>query len=69
MKLKSKAQSYVEQSENYLKSIATLSQGTATASVDSNGDCILHERILSPQEALELAEWLIETFTEKEIEE
>lgn len=67
--LKSKAQLYVEQANNYLRSIATLSQGTATASVDNNGGCILHDRILSPQEALELAEWLIETFTEKEIEE
>lgn len=69
-RIKSKAQLYVEQANNYLRSIGTFNAGAMPiAHIDRDGDCALYDRNINPREAVELGMWLIETFTEKEIEE
>jgi hypothetical protein len=64
--MKSKSQIYVEQS-NFLKTIGQLSlNNVPTAYVDDEGDCYVFDRLLTPDQALQLAAWIIETFTVKE---
>lgn len=66
---KSKAQIFVEQSE-HLRKMGIFCLGhdkeVHIAYINDEGCCELEERVLAPEQALELAAWLIETFTEKE---
>jgi hypothetical protein len=65
MKGKTNAQIFVEQSE-YLKKISVFWLGhekeVDIAYINDDGCCELNERVLTPEQALELAAWLVETF-------
>jgi hypothetical protein len=61
-KIKSKAEIFVEQT-NFLKTIGTFPQDSRPlASIHSDGDCMLHAGIMTAKQAVDLANWLIETF-------
>lgn len=70
MKVKSKAQIFVEQSE-FLKNIGRFRDESADvgekdiALVTLNGHCELKPRTITADKAVGLGKWLIETFTEK----